>query len=64
MSEGCILKNMYVCLVYYFTLMFQVIKGSEILEVLHSLPKIRNFLFSLYDCRYAEFFRMLGKSRD
>ncbi|KAK3102495.1 hypothetical protein FSP39_011781 [Pinctada imbricata] len=42
----------------------KVVKGSEILEVLHSLPKIRNFLFSLYDCHYGEFFRMLAQVED
>ncbi|XP_002736795.1 26S proteasome non-ATPase regulatory subunit 6-like [Saccoglossus kowalevskii] len=39
----------------------KVVKGSEILEVLHSLPDIRNFLFSLYDCRYGDFFASLAK---
>ncbi|XP_014782448.1 26S proteasome non-ATPase regulatory subunit 6 isoform X1 [Octopus bimaculoides] len=38
----------------------QVIKGSEILEVLHSLPNVKSFLFSLYDCQYASFFRILA----
>ena len=38
----------------------QVVKGSEFLEVLHSLPKIKSYLFSLYDTHYAEFFRCLG----
>ncbi|ESP00320.1 hypothetical protein LOTGIDRAFT_200903 [Lottia gigantea] len=39
----------------------KVVKGSEILEVLHSLPKIRHYLFSIYDCRYEEFFRSLAE---
>ena len=39
----------------------QVTKGSEILEVLHSLPKIKRYLFSLYDCHYSDFFLSLGK---
>ncbi|XP_072181862.1 26S proteasome non-ATPase regulatory subunit 6-like [Diadema setosum] len=39
----------------------KVVKGSEILEVLHSLPELRTFLFSLYECRYAEFFQSLAK---
>lgn len=38
----------------------KVVKGSEILEVLHGLPQIRSFLFSLYDCKYAEFFQSLA----
>ena len=40
----------------------QVIKGAEILEVLHSLPNIRQYLFSLYECRYSVFFQSLGES--
>ncbi|XP_072027586.1 26S proteasome non-ATPase regulatory subunit 6-like [Amphiura filiformis] len=39
----------------------KVVKGSEILEVMHSLPELRSFLFSLYDCKYAEFFQTLAK---
>jgi 26S proteasome regulatory subunit N7 len=38
----------------------QIIKGSEILEVLHSLPEVKEYLFSLYNCQYAEFFINLG----
>lgn len=40
---------------------FQVIKGAEILEVLHSLPSVRQYLFSLYECRYSVFFQSLGE---
>lgn len=39
----------------------QVIKGAEILEVLHSLPSVRQYLFSLYECQYSDFFQSLGK---
>lgn len=39
----------------------KVVKGSEILEVLHSLPDIRSFLFSLYECQYGDFFLALAK---
>lgn len=42
----------------------KVVKGSEILEVLHSLPKVRSYLFSLYDCHYGEFFRALAQIED
>lgn len=42
----------------------KVVKGSEILEVLHSLPKIRSFLFALYDCHYSDFFRYLAQVED
>ncbi|XP_078595416.1 26S proteasome non-ATPase regulatory subunit 6-like [Branchiostoma floridae x Branchiostoma japonicum] len=38
----------------------KVIKGAEILEVLHGLPQLREYLFSLYDCHYASFFKALG----
>ena len=36
----------------------KVVKGSEILEVLHSCPEVKKYLFSLYDCQYAEFFQV------
>uniref|UniRef100_A0A3B4EW04 26S proteasome non-ATPase regulatory subunit 6 n=1 Tax=Pundamilia nyererei TaxID=303518 RepID=A0A3B4EW04_9CICH len=39
----------------------KVIKGAEILEVLHSLPSVRQYLFSLYECRYSVFFQSLGE---
>ena len=39
----------------------KVTRGAEILEVLHGLPQVKNFLFSLYECRYADFFKSLGK---
>lgn len=38
----------------------KIIRGSEILEVLHSNPNVRNFLSSLYECRYADFFQNLA----
>jgi len=38
-----------------------VIKGSEILEVLHQTPEVREYLFSLYNCQYSDFFTSLGK---
>ncbi|XP_068451320.1 26S proteasome non-ATPase regulatory subunit 6 [Clinocottus analis] len=38
----------------------KVIKGAEILEVLHGLPSIRQYLFSLYECRYSVFFQSLA----
>ncbi|CAF3077386.1 unnamed protein product [Rotaria socialis] len=39
----------------------KVIRGSEILEILHGLPLVKEYLFSLYECRYADFFRCLAK---
>lgn len=38
----------------------KVVKGSEILEVLHGTPDISEYLFSLYKCQYALFFRKLA----
>lgn len=38
----------------------KVIKGSGILEVLHELPDIHEYLFSLYNCQYAKFFQKLA----
>merc|ERR1712059_113652 len=37
------------------------IKGSEILEVLHQTEDVKKYLFSLYNCQYADFFQELGK---
>lgn len=39
----------------------KVVRGSEIQEVLHGLPTVREYLMSLYDCRYADFFLSLGQ---
>lgn len=39
----------------------KVIKGSEIQEVMHSLPDVKAYLFSLYECQYADFFKELAK---
>lgn len=38
----------------------KVVKGSEILEVLHNTPRIKEYLFSLYNCKYGDFFRSLA----
>ncbi|OQR77377.1 26S proteasome non-ATPase regulatory subunit 6-like [Tropilaelaps mercedesae] len=38
----------------------KVIRGSEILEVLHGLPDVKEYLFSLYQCQYSVFFRRLA----
>lgn len=38
----------------------KVIKGSGILEVLHDLPDIQEYLFSLYNCQYSKFFEKLA----
>ena len=35
-------------------------QGSEILEVLHDCPEVKNYLFSLYECHYGEFFQNLA----
>lgn len=39
----------------------KVVRGSEILEVLHSNPEVKEYLTSLYDCQYAQFFQNLAK---
>lgn len=39
----------------------KVVKGSEILEVLYGLPDIREYLFSLYECKYEQFFFHLAQ---
>lgn len=39
----------------------QVVRGAEILEVLFGLPEVKKYLFSLYNCQYADFFQSLGK---
>lgn len=38
----------------------KVIKSSGILEVLHDLPDIQEYLFSLYHCQYSKFFEKLA----
>lgn len=38
----------------------RVIRGSEILEVLHSLSDVRQYLFSLFNCQYHQFFQSLA----
>ncbi|PNF18150.1 26S proteasome non-ATPase regulatory subunit 6 [Cryptotermes secundus] len=38
----------------------KIIRGSEILEVLHTNQDVKNYLFSLYNCQYADFFNNLA----
>ncbi|XP_044741780.1 26S proteasome non-ATPase regulatory subunit 6 [Chrysoperla carnea] len=38
----------------------KIIKGSEILEVLHTNSDVKDYLFSLYQCQYADFFKNLA----
>ncbi|ELU15978.1 hypothetical protein CAPTEDRAFT_152596 [Capitella teleta] len=38
----------------------KVVRGAEILEVLHSLTDVKQYLFSLYTCQYKEFFQTLA----
>lgn len=42
----------------------KVIKGSEVLEILHNERVVREFVFSLYECRYADFFKALALVED
>jgi 26S proteasome regulatory subunit N7 len=44
--------------------LIKVTKGAEILETLHGLPHAKQYLFSLYDCQYSEFFRSLAYVED
>lgn len=37
----------------------KVVRGSEIQEVLHGLPVVKELLQSFYECRYADFFRYM-----
>jgi len=39
----------------------KVVKGAEIQEVLHSLPDVKSYLFSLYNCLYSDFFKELAQ---
>lgn len=39
----------------------KVVKGAEILEVLHSLSDVYDYLFSLTNCQYATFFMTLSQ---
>ena len=39
----------------------EVIRGSKIQEVLHRLPDTKNYLYSVYNCQYGDFFQQLGK---
>lgn len=38
----------------------KIVKGAEILEVLHQCPEIQEYLFSLYNCQYKQFFIKLA----
>jgi len=38
----------------------KVIEGAEIQEVLHSQPKLKTYMMSLYECKYSDFFKRLA----
>jgi len=38
----------------------KIIQGAEIQEVLHSQPLLKEFVMSLYECRYSDFFIRLA----
>jgi len=42
-------------------LLEKVVKGAEISEVLHGCPDVQNYLMSLYNCQYEEFFKSLAQ---
>jgi len=57
----CVCVCVYIYIFFFFPpLLFQIIRGSEILEVLHTNQDVKNYLFSLYNCQYADFFKNLG----
>ena len=39
----------------------EVIRGSKIQMVIHQLPDTKNYLYSVYNCQYGDFFQQLGK---
>ncbi|XP_047111761.1 26S proteasome non-ATPase regulatory subunit 6-like [Schistocerca piceifrons] len=42
----------------------KIIKNSEVLEVLHNDRFMKDYVMSLYDCHYAEFFKNLAQVED
>jgi len=40
----------------------KVLRGSEIQEVLHALPEVKDYMTSLYECRYSDFFLRLAQA--
>jgi len=46
------------------TLREKVIRSPDILTVIHEIPNLKEFLFSLYECKYADFFNALAKLVD
>ena len=42
-------------------LLEKVIKGSEIMEILHACPNVKKYLNALYDCQYGDFFQLLAE---
>ncbi|KAK7792050.1 hypothetical protein R5R35_014562 [Gryllus longicercus] len=60
--SGFVRYTVYICMISLprNELRDKIIRGSEILEVLHTNPDVRSYLFSLYNCQYAEFFKNLA----
>lgn len=64
--------NKFICYAVYVSLISlprnqlrdKVVKGPEILEVLHKEPFVKKLLFSLYECSYAEFFHNLAVAEE
>jgi len=46
------------------TLREKVINSPDILTVIRDIPNLRPFLFSLYECKYSQFFQSLAKIID
>jgi 26S proteasome regulatory subunit N7 len=45
-------------------LQLQVVDAPEVLEVLHEIPHLEEYITSLYNCDYAKFFQALGRSHE
>lgn len=42
-------------------IVLQVINGADVQEVLHNFPELNNYVHSLYDCQYDQFFQALSE---
>jgi 26S proteasome regulatory subunit N7 len=40
----------------------KVVKNPDVLSAIRDVPHLRELLFSLYNCQYADFFASLGKN--
>ena len=56
-------KRSFFVLLSYFQnyFCFQIINGTDILEVLHDFPELKVYVHSVYYCQYEEFFKSLSE---